>query len=66
MHTVDVYTHKTIEYIGKNFVTFVLKFFHIDSTGITYKCTRKYLSARVTNFFPIDSIGTLQQCTYEL
>ena len=34
--------------------------FHIDSIGITYKCTRK---KRVTKFFHIDSIGTLQQCS---
>ena len=42
-YTVDVYRYKTIESIGKNFVTFVHKFFHIDSIGITYKCTRKKL-----------------------
>ena len=42
-YTVDVYRYKTIESTGKNFVTFVLKFFHIDSIGITYKCTRKKL-----------------------
>ena len=40
-YTVDVYRYKTIESIGKNFVTFVHKFFHIDSIGITYECTRK-------------------------
>ena len=51
--TVDVYSYRTIESIGKNFVTFVHKFFHIDSIG---------LPIRVTKFFHIDSIGTLQQC----
>ena len=41
--TVDVYGYKTIESTGKNFVTFLHKFFHIDSIGITYQCTRKKL-----------------------
>ena len=35
-YTIDVYRYKTIESIGKNFVTFVLKFFRIDFIGITY------------------------------
>ena len=34
IHTVDGYRYKTIEYLGKNFVTFVLKFFCLDSIGI--------------------------------
>ena len=42
-YTVDDYRYKTIESLGKNFVTLVHKFFHIDSIGITYKCTRKKL-----------------------
>ena len=42
-YTFDVYRYKTIESIGKNFVTFVQKFFPIDSIDITYKCTRKKL-----------------------
>ena len=57
--TVDVYRYKIIESTRKNFVTLVLKFFHIDSIGITYKYTRKKLEYMC---FHIVSIGTLQQC----
>ena len=35
--------YKTIESLGKNFVIFVLKFFHIDSIGITYRICMKKL-----------------------
>ena len=37
------YRYNTIESIWKNFVTFLHKFFHIDSIGNTFKCTRKKL-----------------------
>ena len=37
--------------IGKNLVTFVFKFFHIDSTGITYKYTRKKREYKSYKFF---------------
>ena len=51
IHTVDDYRYKTIESIGKNFVTFVLNFFHVDSIGITYKCTRKKLQYKSYKVF---------------
>ena len=38
--TVGGYRYKTIESLGKNFVTFVLKFFCIDSIGIMYAVFR--------------------------
>ena len=63
MYTVDVYRYKTIESIRKNFVTFVHKFFHIDSIGLPINALGKNLCARVTKFFHIDSIGTQQQCS---
>ena len=60
--TVGGYRYKTIESLGKNFVTFVLKFFCIDSIGINYKFTRKNLEYKSYKVFPIDSIDTLKQC----
>jgi hypothetical protein len=61
-YTDDVYRYKTIESIGKNFVTLYSSFFNIDSIGITYKCTRKKLeyksykknSYRFYSFVPIN------------
>ena len=50
-YTVDGYRYKTIESLGKNFVTFVLKFFRIDSIGITYKFTRKKLEYKSYKVF---------------